>query len=65
MVEELEISAIKLVAKREEEAWREMAKQVAHEIKTRPQCVSLYKASKENLIQETLKSYKNERLLRH
>jgi hypothetical protein len=36
-----------------------MAKQVAHEIKTRwPQCVSLYKASKENLIQETLKSYK-------
>jgi nitrogen fixation/metabolism regulation signal transduction histidine kinase len=33
MVEELEISAIKLAQEREE-AWREMAKQVAHEIKT-------------------------------
>jgi nitrogen fixation/metabolism regulation signal transduction histidine kinase len=33
MVEELEISAIKL--KREGRGWREMAKQVAHEIKTR------------------------------
>jgi nitrogen fixation/metabolism regulation signal transduction histidine kinase len=32
MVEELEISAIKLAKER---AWREMAKQVAHEIKTR------------------------------
>jgi nitrogen fixation/metabolism regulation signal transduction histidine kinase len=34
MVEELEISAIKL-AQSEGRAWREMAKQVAHEIKTR------------------------------
>jgi hypothetical protein len=32
MVEELEISAIKESAKREEEAWRN-GKQVAHEIK--------------------------------
>jgi nitrogen fixation/metabolism regulation signal transduction histidine kinase len=35
MVEELEISAIKLAQSEREEAWREMAKQVAHEIKTR------------------------------
>jgi nitrogen fixation/metabolism regulation signal transduction histidine kinase len=34
MVEELEISAIKL-AQSEGRGWREMAKQVAHEIKTR------------------------------
>jgi nitrogen fixation/metabolism regulation signal transduction histidine kinase len=34
MVEELEISAIKLAQSEREEAWREMAKQVAHEIKT-------------------------------
>jgi two-component system nitrogen regulation sensor histidine kinase NtrY len=33
MVEELEISAIKLAQSEREEAWREMAKQVAHEIK--------------------------------
>jgi nitrogen fixation/metabolism regulation signal transduction histidine kinase len=33
MVEELEISAIKL-AQSERKNWREMAKQVAHEIKT-------------------------------
>jgi nitrogen fixation/metabolism regulation signal transduction histidine kinase len=48
MVEELEISAIKL-AQSERKNWREMAKQVAHEIKTvdpNAHC----KASKENLI---------------
>ncbi|WP_432419585.1 sensor histidine kinase [Flavobacterium lacustre] len=33
MVDELEISAIKLAQGEREEAWREMAKQVAHEIK--------------------------------
>jgi nitrogen fixation/metabolism regulation signal transduction histidine kinase len=33
MVEELEISAVKLAQSEREEAWREMAKQVAHEIK--------------------------------
>ncbi|WP_078055292.1 ATP-binding protein [Flavobacterium crassostreae] len=33
MVDELEISAIKLAQSEREEAWREMAKQVAHEIK--------------------------------
>jgi nitrogen fixation/metabolism regulation signal transduction histidine kinase len=33
MVDELEKSAVKL-AQSSEEAWREMAKQVAHEIKT-------------------------------
>jgi nitrogen fixation/metabolism regulation signal transduction histidine kinase len=59
MVEELEISAMKLAQSEREEAWREMAKQVAHEIKNPlTQCVSLYKASKENLIPKILKSYK-------
>jgi signal transduction histidine kinase len=33
MVDELEISAVKLAQSEREEAWREMAKQVAHEIK--------------------------------
>jgi two-component system nitrogen regulation sensor histidine kinase NtrY len=33
MVDELEVSAIKLAQGEREEAWREMAKQVAHEIK--------------------------------
>ncbi|WP_121337156.1 PAS domain-containing sensor histidine kinase [Flavobacterium sp. 123] len=33
MVDELEISAVKLAQGEREEAWREMAKQVAHEIK--------------------------------
>ena len=33
MVDELEVSAIKLAQSEREEAWREMAKQVAHEIK--------------------------------
>lgn len=33
MVDELEESAVKLAQKEREEAWREMAKQVAHEIK--------------------------------
>ena len=33
MVDELEKSAIKLAQSEREEAWREMAKQVAHEIK--------------------------------
>jgi two-component system nitrogen regulation sensor histidine kinase NtrY len=33
MVDELEISAVKLAQSGREEAWREMAKQVAHEIK--------------------------------
>jgi nitrogen fixation/metabolism regulation signal transduction histidine kinase len=36
MVEELEISAIKLAQSEREEAWREMAKQVAHEIPVDP-----------------------------
>jgi nitrogen fixation/metabolism regulation signal transduction histidine kinase len=35
MVDELEKSAIKLAQSEREEAWREMAKQVAHEIKNR------------------------------
>jgi nitrogen fixation/metabolism regulation signal transduction histidine kinase len=34
MVDELEKSAVKLAQSEREEAWREMAKQVAHEIKT-------------------------------
>jgi nitrogen fixation/metabolism regulation signal transduction histidine kinase len=39
MVDELEKSAIKLAQSEREEAWREMAKQVAHEIKNPPrQC---------------------------
>ena len=33
MIEELEASAIKLATSEREQAWREMAKQVAHEIK--------------------------------
>lgn len=33
MVDELELSAVKLAQSEREEAWREMAKQVAHEIK--------------------------------
>ena len=33
MVDELEVSAVKLAQSEREEAWREMAKQVAHEIK--------------------------------
>jgi nitrogen-specific signal transduction histidine kinase len=33
MVDELEKSALKLAQSEREEAWREMAKQVAHEIK--------------------------------
>lgn len=33
MVEELELSAVKLAQSEREQAWREMAKQVAHEIK--------------------------------
>jgi signal transduction histidine kinase len=33
MIDELEVSAVKLAKSEREEAWREMAKQVAHEIK--------------------------------
>ncbi len=33
MIDELEESAVKLATSEREQAWREMAKQVAHEIK--------------------------------
>ena len=48
MVDELEKSAIKLAQSEREEAWREMAKQVAHEIKN-PLTPMRYKVFNENL----------------
>jgi nitrogen fixation/metabolism regulation signal transduction histidine kinase len=61
MVEELEISAVKLAQSEREEAWREMAKQVAHEINPLTPMRLTVQSFERKFNPKILTSHKNER----